>query len=504
MGENRKSVCVVGAGLSGLAAAKCMLDAGFKVICYDENESVGGKWNKDNNDYIPRSIITNVPKTSMCFSDFPPNNYPLFMSAENFYKYLNSYSDHFNLQSVIKFGCSVLKVEPEEALLADTKWKVTIKPKCCPSEVKLFDIVLVCSGFYKKPYIPKKIKQVLSEFKGEIIHSRNFKDSSQYKNKRIIVYGLGNTGGDIACDLSNINETTHVSTYRGTVVVPRVLKDGSIFLNKSKLRLLDYIPNFIQRFFFKYLLKKMLSHIYNQDVLGLSSSILSSVCINDLLCMQILFGKVVIKPEILKTNGRTVFFSNNTFLKDVDTIVLCTGYKRQFSFLSDKVVNIKHNGKFIPLYKNIFYPKFYKSMAFIGMASLNGPYTLMAEMQARYAAQVFKGIIKLPDENKMNADIDKQFQYLKHHYSDLKEINFIPGSAWLYFEDLAKGIGCNISLVAIFFKDPKLAWHLFMYRSIFEYRLFGPNSWAGAREAVLNESSCIYDYLKGSRNVCEI
>ena len=49
--------------------------------------------------------------------------------------------------------------------------------------------------------------------------------------------------------------------------------------------------------------------------------------------------------------------------------------------------------------------------------------------------------------------------------------------------------------------DPKLAWHLFLHRSCFEYRLFGPNSWIGAREAILNESSTLYSYLKGSRQV---
>ena len=194
----RKSVCVVGAGLSGLPATKCMLDAGFKVTCYDENENIGGRWNKFNIEAVPRSIITNVPKTSMCFTDFPvPKDYPLFMSAEKLNEYLNCYADHFNLKSYIKLGCTVLKIEPLDATAFDTKWRVVIKSKYYDSKEKIFDIVLICSGFYKKPYIPKKIKQVFNGFKGEIIHSTQYKGSNTYRDKTVIVYGLGNTGGEI-------------------------------------------------------------------------------------------------------------------------------------------------------------------------------------------------------------------------------------------------------------------------------------------------------------------
>ena len=169
----------------------------------------------------------------------------------------------------------------------------------------------------------------------------------------------------------------------------------------------------------------MLYHIYNQDILGLSSSTVTSITCNDFICMQILFGKIIVKPEIVEAAGNKVLFSNNTSLQNVDTIILCTGYKRDFSFLGNDIVTIKHDGKFIPLYKNIFYTKYYKSMAFIGIASINGPSTLMAEMQTRYAAQVFKGVIKLPDQGKMNDEIDKALQNVRDQYGAVKEYNFV-------------------------------------------------------------------------------
>lgn len=39
-----KNVCVIGAGPSGLAAAKNLLGAGLKVTVYDHQAGVGGNW----------------------------------------------------------------------------------------------------------------------------------------------------------------------------------------------------------------------------------------------------------------------------------------------------------------------------------------------------------------------------------------------------------------------------------------------------------------------------
>ena len=42
---------VIGAGISGVAAAKCMKDAGFDVILLERTGDVGGLWNFKENAY---------------------------------------------------------------------------------------------------------------------------------------------------------------------------------------------------------------------------------------------------------------------------------------------------------------------------------------------------------------------------------------------------------------------------------------------------------------------
>lgn len=49
--ESTVDVVVIGAGISGLAAAKCLLDDGFKVTVLERSGYIGGLWTYRENDY---------------------------------------------------------------------------------------------------------------------------------------------------------------------------------------------------------------------------------------------------------------------------------------------------------------------------------------------------------------------------------------------------------------------------------------------------------------------
>jgi dimethylaniline monooxygenase (N-oxide forming) len=44
----------------------------------------------------------------------------------------------------------------------------------------------------------------LDKFKGEIIHSHDYKTLTGYEDKRIVIIGIGNSGGDAAVELSRV------------------------------------------------------------------------------------------------------------------------------------------------------------------------------------------------------------------------------------------------------------------------------------------------------------
>ena len=58
-----------------------------------------------------------------------------------------------------------------------------------------FDFVVVSSGFYSIPYIPEKFEAVMESFTGKVIHSVEYQDWKPFEDQRVVVCGLGNTGG---------------------------------------------------------------------------------------------------------------------------------------------------------------------------------------------------------------------------------------------------------------------------------------------------------------------
>lgn len=44
----------------------------------------------------------------------------------------------------------------------------------------------------------------LNTFKGKYFHSRDYKTPDEWRNKRVVVIGIGNSGGDIAVELSRV------------------------------------------------------------------------------------------------------------------------------------------------------------------------------------------------------------------------------------------------------------------------------------------------------------
>ena len=76
--EAASTVCVVGAGVSGLATTKYLHQAGIPFDCFDQHESVGGVWAYTEKTGITcawRSLNQNSPRGTYAYSDFPMPEY---------------------------------------------------------------------------------------------------------------------------------------------------------------------------------------------------------------------------------------------------------------------------------------------------------------------------------------------------------------------------------------------------------------------------------------------
>src|SRR5215475_12411416 len=102
-------VCVIGAGPCGIAAAKAVLDAGFRdVTIYERGAEVGGNWVFDadsgHSSVFETTHIISSKKYSQ-YDDYPmPEGYPDYPSHQQLAAYFQGYAQHFGLYPHIRFG----------------------------------------------------------------------------------------------------------------------------------------------------------------------------------------------------------------------------------------------------------------------------------------------------------------------------------------------------------------------------------------------------------------
>jgi len=107
------------------------------------------------------------------------------------------------------------------------------------------------------------------------------------------------------------------------------------------------------------------------------------------------------KPALIKVDGNTAHFTDGSS-KDVDAIILCTGYLHHFPFLPDSL-RLKTNNILYPLglYKGVVWEKNPK-LLYLGMQ--DQWYTFnMFDAQAWYARDLILGRIELPSFEEMQS-----------------------------------------------------------------------------------------------------
>ena len=108
------------------------------------------------------------------------------------------------------------------------------------------------------------------------------------------------------------------------------------------------------------------------------------------------------KPALEKVEGKTAFFKDGS-TKDVDAIILCTGYKHYFPFLPDDLrLKTANRLATADLYKGVVYAKNPK-LFYLGMQDQWFTFN-MFDAQAWWVRDCIMGKIALPDAAAMEAD----------------------------------------------------------------------------------------------------
>ena len=145
----------------------------------------------------------------------------------------------------------------------------------------------------------------------------------------------------------------------------------------------------------------------------------------------------------LSSDG-TVMFDDGTSEKEVDAILLCTGYKMSFPFLDDACgIRIRDN-RVTHLYKHIFSAK-NPTLAFAGICNRFCGFTHI-NLQVQYIASVLSQRKQLPTEEEMNADEEKEFEELLSIGMEKRHAHYLQdykGGKWCYDKTIAQLAGID-------------------------------------------------------------
>nr|XP_054769975.1 dimethylaniline monooxygenase [N-oxide-forming] 2-like [Lytechinus pictus] len=483
-----KRVAVIGAGISGLVSTKTCLEEGFEPVCYEQTEQIGGIWvtsdrrapGTETRGAIYDCLITNSSKEMMCFSDhlFDPSISP-YIQGNQVLNYYQDYARQFDLEPHIRLNTRVVRVEPTEDFDKTGQWHIESRGPSGEVDEEVFDAVMVCSGLHNKSYIPSL--PGMDDFKGDIVHSCDFRNGEKYAGKTVVVVGGSHSAGDVAVDTSRHAKMTYLSMRTGTTVLPRQGPGGAPIDTYINRRVRGLVPLAL----WKMWMQSFISYRLDMDSLGLKSDrplfASTSLMVNDTIGVRIWCGALKAKPNIARFTETDVIFVDGTVVENVDAVIFATGYEFKFPFIDKSILQESYAD--LELYWHVFPPRLaHQTIAMVGAINSVGAQGPIYELQARLAARVFKGLVELPCQERMLDDVARRKNIFKMIYGNPK-IHFPPIP---YCDMVAAKLGCLPRFTDLLKSDPVLAFKFFFgpnYPPF--YRLVGPHAWPGARDAIM-------------------
>jgi putative flavoprotein involved in K+ transport len=284
-------VVVIGAGQAGLAMGYFLARQGRKFVILDRAESIAAAW-RDRWDSL--TLFTPRRYNSLPGLAFPgdPDGYP---TRDEVIAYLEQYAERFELP--IELNRPVRRLTAE-----DGRFVLEVDGKTIEA-----DQVVVATGPFQTPYVP----EVAPHLAPEVVqtHSTGYRNPSDVPEGTVLVVGGGNTGFQIAEELSATHRV-YLAVGSRQMPLPQRLLGRDLFWWLTKFRL-------IQKTVESRLGRRMRER---ETLIGSSPRRLRRR-----------YG-VDLKPRVVGASGRTVRFADGSEL-EVDAVIWATGYRPDHSWI---------------------------------------------------------------------------------------------------------------------------------------------------------------------------
>jgi cation diffusion facilitator CzcD-associated flavoprotein CzcO len=399
------TTAIIGAGSSGIAAAKALHEQGLEFDCFEASDRVGGNWvfgNKNGMSAAYRDLHINTSRERMQFSDFPMSKrYPDFPHHSQIAEYFDAYVDHFGFRDRILFDTPVQHAEQRP----DGSWELTL----AGGAKRAYDMLVVANGHHWDARWPEPAFPGADEFAGTQLHAHDYRDNEFLRGKDVVVLGMGNSAMDIAAESSYVARSTQLAARRGAWIVPKYLFGKPMDQLPHSVRIPDRITYKVFELFVRL-------HTGNPERYGLPKPdhrfAQAHPTVSGRILDRIIHGTVTPRPNIERVGPDWVRFTDGSQVH-ADVVIYCTGYRITFPFFDAGFLAAPDNR--IELYRRVFAPA-NRSLAFVGLLQPLGAIMPLAEAQGSWLADYLRGRYHLPDRRAMEAEIRRETARMRRRY----------------------------------------------------------------------------------------
>jgi len=178
---NRPTVVIVGAGISGMAAAVRLQQMNIDYVILDRHSEVGGVWLT--NTYPGAGVDS--PSFLYSFSFYPRKWQTHFAKQPEMLEYLKDTADHFELRRNIRFNTTV-----SEARWDDTaqRWHITADGPEGHVEYKA-PFLISAVGLFNRPSVPNI--PGMTDFNGVLAHTAAWPKNLDLAGQKVAIIGTG-------------------------------------------------------------------------------------------------------------------------------------------------------------------------------------------------------------------------------------------------------------------------------------------------------------------------
>lgn len=341
---------IIGAGPAGLAVAGRMRKANLSFEIVEQSNEIAHRWHH----HYDRLHLHTVKDLSELPHKPFPKDYPTYVSRDALVQYYESYAKEMDIKP--QFGKTVIKIAK-----ADGVYQV----RFVDGSDMTADNVVLASGINRNKYIPRFENQ--DNFKGTIVHSREYKNPKPYKDQSVLVIGMGNTGAELALDLHEGGAKSSIAVRGEISLVPRdvngrPVQTTSKLLAKFPFGMGDWIGAQIQKMIFGDLSKYGIRIRKEYPVVVLRETGKTPV-IDIGTIKEIKNGNIKVYPGIDRLTEDGVQFVDGRSEK-FDHIVLATGYRANVKDLIPELPESELDQYKLP--KHLIWDKEWKGLYTIG------------------------------------------------------------------------------------------------------------------------------------------